>query len=267
MNQNQTIAIVGLTTAALLFGYSWKTAFTPSPKPTRLQVLANGGKVCFTSSTDPTKLLEYFEFGNSEGKKVLVAFHGAQTTGNLFPILHEWATQEDIRIIAPTLPGFGLTPHQSGFSNWVQDIVTLLQSLNVTRFHLLGTSLGFHPSPIWKNATKKRLLEHLLFIPLLKMISPRDSDTARSIRWQWEGVNSCADVIYFERADVSGLANGGRRRVVIVSGTEDAVAAPHNQTRLHDMIQKSEIVTYKGVHERAIVEPSLMIEHLKMVLV
>ncbi|KAJ3075827.1 hypothetical protein HDU98_006763 [Podochytrium sp. JEL0797] len=307
MTPRPSAVSVGLGLTALLAGYVWTTAFTPSRAPTREQIARNGGRAC---ALEGQRVLEYFEFGNPDASRVLVALPGAQSTGNLFVFLNEWAKTRNVRIVAPSLPGFGLTPHHNGgLAQWVKDIETLLQTLKIHRFDLMGASLGsiyaeefaatcdpekfqilniclyvaFAPTapgeydplegsilqPFGKlrnKPTVKRLLERLIFIPLLKTISPRDSDVCRSIRWQWEGVNSCADVIYAPRASVNDLADGGKRKVLIVSGTTDVNVAPHNQTRLHHAIAGSQLIVYEGGHERAIVEPSLMIEHLELLM-
>ena len=69
-------------------------------------------------------------------------------------------------------------------------------------------------------------MEMLILIPIIQLTSKRNSDTLRSIMWQWEGVNSCTEVIYGPRSgSIANLSHSGKeRRVLIVSGSEDAIA-------------------------------------------
>ncbi|KAJ3354342.1 hypothetical protein HDU83_005497 [Entophlyctis luteolus] len=303
---------IGLSATAAYFGYLWLTAFQPS-RPSRKQIAASGGSL-FELEND--RFLEYFEFGDTKSSRVLLCFHGAQTTGNLFVILEKWALASKIRIVAPTLPGFGLTPSlpptMSGFQVWVRDVEHLLEHLHIDRFYMLGTSLGSIYAQIfattcqmkWKNQIQniclyvgfapftpgeydplegsilqvfgelrsrplfKRMLERLLLIPILRWTSPRNGDTLRSIKWQWEGLYNSADIIYVERsfAGLKELAVGGQRRVLIVSGSNDIIAPPHNQKRLCELITGAEFVSYEGAHERAILEPELLAKHLELIL-
>jgi len=111
----------------------------------------------------------------------------------------------------------------------------------------------------------KRLVEKLIFLPLLLWFTPPDSDVHRSVSTQWEGCSSCADIIYQPwKFDWHKMAES--RRVVIVSGRQDNVAPPHNQRRLHNQIVGSQLVEYDGNHDRGIIEPQMMIEHLKLIL-
>lgn len=91
------------------------------------------------------RVLEYFIHGSPTGEKgTLLALHGAQTTGNLFQILDQWGKLRGIRIISPTLPGFGLTTYMHPYllSEWVKDMERLMEHLKVKQFDVLGTSLG-----------------------------------------------------------------------------------------------------------------------------
>ena len=124
------------------FAYQWVTAFTPSPNPTMEQITAAGGNAF---SLKDGRLVEYFVHGDVNGKKTLIALHGAQTTGKLFDLLADWAKKNDVRIIAPTLPGYGLTTFNAKSyapEDWVADAVELLDNLKVGSFAILGTSLG-----------------------------------------------------------------------------------------------------------------------------
>ena len=61
-----------------------------------------------------------------------------------FRALHQWASAANVRIVAPTLPGFGLSGAVAGYSveAWVADAEALLEHLGISDFHVLGTSLG-----------------------------------------------------------------------------------------------------------------------------
>lgn len=296
--------------AAAATCYVVGTAFTPSKRISFQQIQSDDGKVFVTSDG---RLMEYFIHGTQNGKTALVAIHGAQTTGKLFSILHEWALNNDVMVVSPTLPGFGLTPFKRLYTarEWVRDLQELLAHLKVQRFHVLGTSLGsilaaataclyapreavdnvllyvaFAPECETHDPLKgsilamfgnlrrypllKRLLEKIYFMPVLRLLVPKDSDVSRSIRYQWEGAAACADIIYqpwdFGWQGMATTAEGRARRVIIVSGRQDVAAPPHNQHRLHKCIAGSELIEVDGAHERAIQEPALMISHVKLLL-
>jgi len=303
-----TIALgIGLVGVAWV-GYLAIKALQPSPAITVQQIEAGGGIPFVVKRGKKERLLEYFIHGDSESNRVLVALHGAQTTGNLFSMLHSWAVSEKIKIVAPTLPGFGLTSWDPDLTleEWVEDIEELLSSQQVDNFHILGTSLGsiyaaalaslyqarqavlnvelyvaFAPAddthdPLKGSVLKmfadmrstpflKKVFENLVVMPLMRTFLPRDNDVSRAIRHQWEGMASCADVIYQPwRFDCTDLVTEGRK-VVIVSGRSDTAAPPHNQHRLHGMISGSTLVEYDGEHDRALREPQLMIAHLELI--
>jgi pimeloyl-ACP methyl ester carboxylesterase len=296
--------------AAAATCYLVGTAFSPSRRISFQQIQAEGGQAFITSDG---RLLEYFVHGKPNGKTVLLAIHGAQTTGKLFSILHDWALENDVRIVSPTLPGFGLSPFHRLYTprEWVRDLQELLAHLKVHRFHVLGTSLGsihaaavaclFEPREAVDNVLlyvafapqsdthdplkgsilavfgnlrryplRKRLLEKTLFMPMLRLLVPKDSDVSRSIRYQWEGAAACADIIYqpwdFDWQSMAAQTGRSPRRVIIVSGRQDVAAPPHNQHRLQNCIAGSELIEVDGAHERAIQEPALMISHVKLLL-
>ena len=80
MPTNSSIFAIGLGIGVSVLAYIYTKAFNHSPKPTRQEILENGGSVC---QVNDGRLLEYFQFGNQESSTVLVCFHGAQATGNL----------------------------------------------------------------------------------------------------------------------------------------------------------------------------------------
>ncbi len=160
MRCRQCCTYFGVVVVAVLC-YTVLTAFEPSPPITAAELRA----------TDPTanvielvdgRVIEYFVFGGSRAAaasggtsgQVLVALHGAQTTGKLFQMLDAWGVQNGVTIVAPTLPGFGFTSNMPGvpsyrLEDWVTETTThvlnrvLPQYLARGRaFHVLGTSLG-----------------------------------------------------------------------------------------------------------------------------
>jgi len=287
--------------------YAIATAFQASPSIRQDQIRADGGNVL---NLRDKRILEYFVHGDVAGKTVLLALHGAQTTGKLFSLLHDWAKSVGVRIIAPSLPGFGLTQYSANYrlEDWVLDMQELMAQLHIERFHVLGTSLGsihaaalaclYEPRQSVGNvqlyvayapaddADKhdplqgsvldmfgrmrrfplfKRLFEKLLVLPLLRLLLPRDGDVSRSIRYQWEGIASCADVIYQPwRFDWKSMARG--RQVIIVSGRKDTAAPPHNQLRLNKQIVGSQLIQYDGEHDRALKEPEMFARHVQLLL-
>jgi pimeloyl-ACP methyl ester carboxylesterase len=128
--------------AAAFLVHQWKSAFDPSPIASAEDVQRDGGHAL---TLRDGRMLEYFVHGAPQGEKTLLALHGAQTTGKLFELLSDWARANNVRIIAPTLPGFGLSTHNIRSiapADWVEDALEMLSALKVQRFSLLGTSLG-----------------------------------------------------------------------------------------------------------------------------
>lgn len=272
-------------------------------------IVRNGGKALTLSDG---RLLEYFEHGASTATATttLLAIHGAQTTGNLFHLVDGWARDRRVRVISPTLPGFGLTPYAGPYQpdRMVNDLQHLMRHAapEASTFYVVGTSLGSIPAAALASLddrvlgvelyvsfaprehdhdplkdsmlstfaatrrfpTFKKLFETGFIWPLMKWFMPKDGDVYRSIRWQWEGLSSCADIIYapwaFDWRSMATRKDGGRRRVIIVSGSDDKAAPPHNQQFLHREIRGSSLVQYQGAHERSVVEPSLLAQHLEL---
>jgi pimeloyl-ACP methyl ester carboxylesterase len=258
------------------------------------------------------RVMEFFEHGATEADAsiTLIAIHGAQTTGKLFEILNPWGKQAKIRIISPSLPGFGLSsydPANHTVDSWVKDLEELTDFLGVERFHVVGTSLGsiyaaavpvlfcrpdnvlhvmlyvaFAPQAPDNDPLKGSILEMFgsmrhrvwlhklmttcLFLPMLRTFVPKDGDVYRSIATQWEGAYECSNVIYqqWPLNWTNSIMRG--RRVLIVSGSTDDCAPPHNQKWLAANLAGSELVEYSGGHARGIEEPSLMTGHLDLML-
>eukprot|EP00475_Leptophrys_vorax_P038541 TRINITY_DN6817_c0_g2_i2.p1 TRINITY_DN6817_c0_g2~~TRINITY_DN6817_c0_g2_i2.p1 ORF type:complete len:113 (+),score=16.15 TRINITY_DN6817_c0_g2_i2:34-372(+) len=105
MNRRHLVgASAAAALAALAVGVAISKSFDPSPRIDPAQIEKDGGKYIILRDN---RLMEYFVHGKRDGNVTLVAIHGAQTTGKLFTLLDSWAKNADLRIIAPTLPGFG----------------------------------------------------------------------------------------------------------------------------------------------------------------
>jgi pimeloyl-ACP methyl ester carboxylesterase len=127
--------------------YAAATSFTPSPIATVAQIEAGGAHAL---KRDDGRVVEYFLHGAplATAKCSILALHGAQTTGNLFSLLDDFAKDANVAIVAPTLPGYGLTTiienpgSNSAVATWFADMDALLTELKLAQVHLLGTSLG-----------------------------------------------------------------------------------------------------------------------------
>ena len=88
--------------------------------------------------------LAYAEYGNPNGHPVLY-FHGAPSS-RLEPLIlgDEVINQLGLRVIAPDRPGIGRSDFQPnrGFSDWVNDVAFLANTLNLDKFSVLGVSGG-----------------------------------------------------------------------------------------------------------------------------
>jgi pimeloyl-ACP methyl ester carboxylesterase len=126
--------------------YAYLTCFAPSPRITKAEIERSGAK---SLSTPSGRLLEYFEFGasKSDATATLLLLHGAMTTGALWQTHDEWAKRRKVRIISPSLPGWGLSEHKGIDSmtqpqEFVLDVVHLMSTVEISRFHVAGASLG-----------------------------------------------------------------------------------------------------------------------------
>ena len=286
-------------------GYAVANAYNPSSPIKVEHVLKDGGNALRLRDG---RILEYFLHGDPEGKTIILALHGAQTTGRLFSLFDKWAKDNRVLLMAPTLPGFGLTSFRPGYTHrdWVMDVTELLKHLNVTFFHVLGTSLGsihavaiaslYEPSSCVKNVELyvafgppsqdhdplegsvlkvferltrfpllKRLLEKYVIRPMLLSLLPSDSDTVRSIKYQWEGLGDCARFIY-EHWDFPWKGIAKDRDIYIISGTKDQVSPPHNQKLLYNSISGSKLLSYEGIHEAGLKDTEMMAGHIALLL-
>ncbi len=68
------------------------------------------------------RYLEYYDFGatKEDAKHTIVMIHGAMTSGNVWKIHESWAKEKKVRIISPSLPGWGLTSFLPINENYVK---------------------------------------------------------------------------------------------------------------------------------------------------
>jgi pimeloyl-ACP methyl ester carboxylesterase len=130
--------------------------------------------------------LEYFEYGsNDPGAAVWLFIHGAVSTGgmlNIFPGFEAEMRAMNVRVIAPTMPGWGTSdPYPldgsifdiSGsrwLKQWAQDSLALMDFLNVSgrKFAVSGMSLGGGPG-LATAAIAQKEGRLLAFAPLIAL--------------------------------------------------------------------------------------------------
>ncbi|MQR02293.1 alpha/beta fold hydrolase [Glaciimonas soli] len=102
----------------------------------------------FVASSSPagTHTVHYKEWGDINNPRVLLCLHGlVRASGDFDFIAQELA--QTYRIICPDLVGRGLSdrladPQYYQVEQYVKDVVTLLDDLQLRQFSILGTSLG-----------------------------------------------------------------------------------------------------------------------------
>lgn len=88
--------------------------------------------------------LGYATYGAADGMPVLY-FHGAPgSRRSIFADMAAVAAQRDVRLIAPERPGYGLSAPLSerSVAAWTNDVRALTNALGITRFKLIGFSMG-----------------------------------------------------------------------------------------------------------------------------
>ena len=107
-----------------------------------------------------------------------------------------------------------------------------------------------------------RLLDKYLFVPMLAAFVDQDGKHTFA---QWEGLWYGRELISspwnFAVSDIQCRNDGN---IFIVSGTKDVVACPRNQELLHQLIPGSQLVTYHGDHEHALVHKQTLFEHVDL---
>ncbi len=121
-------------------------AFSPSARVDPESVTKAGGR-WFRTSRDE-RVVEWFEYGAkaTEARSTVLALHGAMTTGQMWAAHDAWAREHGVRIVAPSLPGWGWSesaPNSSPLQWASTDAAELFQQAGLEgRVHLLGASLG-----------------------------------------------------------------------------------------------------------------------------
>ncbi len=89
------------------------------------------------------RMLGFARFGNPTGKPILY-FTGGNSSRLEGMWFEEAAQQQDIDLIVPDRPGFGLSDFQPGrgFLDWPGDVAQLADSLSIDRFAVFGLSGG-----------------------------------------------------------------------------------------------------------------------------
>src|SRR5688572_14330590 len=83
------------------------------------QIELEGG---FSFVSSEGLVVEYFLHGARTPTTWLIALPGAMTTGNLFAFLADWAREKCVGIIAPSLPGMGLSAFTLDRELWARAI-------------------------------------------------------------------------------------------------------------------------------------------------
>jgi pimeloyl-ACP methyl ester carboxylesterase/DNA-binding CsgD family transcriptional regulator len=90
------------------------------------------------------RLMSYQEHGDPYGKPIIYC-HSA--LGSKLEYLSEidWANRLGLRLIAPERPGYGFSDpleHTSGYQEWIDDLVELLDALHIPMASLIGYGAG-----------------------------------------------------------------------------------------------------------------------------
>lgn len=93
--------------------------------------------------------LHYTEWGPQEAEHTVVCLHGLTRNGRDFDFLAQHLAARGMRVIAPDLPGRGLSERLPSMQHYVtatylSAMSTLLSRLNVSEVDWVGTSLGGH---------------------------------------------------------------------------------------------------------------------------
>ncbi|KAF0982038.1 hypothetical protein FDP41_011899 [Naegleria fowleri] len=100
------------------------------------------------------KVLEYFIYGHcattlssneTNNSRAILAIHGNGCTGSMFSQFEEMALKNDICIIAPTIPGWGLSLSLHAvtleeFSKLMKQL--LVEEMKIAKFNVIGASMG-----------------------------------------------------------------------------------------------------------------------------
>eukprot|EP00759_Apiculatamorpha_spiralis_P043815 PhF_6_TR409/c0_g1_i1/m.122 len=119
------------------------------------------------------RIVEYFVVGSTDPTRpVIINVHGYYTTGHFCSFYEEETRDSNVRMVCPSLPGWGYSSPVVGGHPWEDAIPQeLLRELNITEFHLMGTSFGFGNAAAFAMRTllesenKKRILTFTTNVP------------------------------------------------------------------------------------------------------
>jgi len=114
-------------------------------------IRSQGGRAMVVSDSElierkKIRLLEYFTYGTClSGSRAILAIHGNGCTGSMFKQYDERAQKEGICLVAPTIPGWGLSLSDRAvnlieFSTLIEQL--MLNELKIEQFSVIGVSMG-----------------------------------------------------------------------------------------------------------------------------
>ncbi|KAL4874361.1 Alpha/Beta hydrolase protein [Aspergillus karnatakaensis] len=128
----RTFARIALPGPSRVFSTNTSTSTTPSPVQIHQSI-----------ELPSKRTLSFAEYGSPQGHPLLF-LHGFPSSRLEASALHTTALQKNIRLISPDRPGYGLSTYQSNRSipNWVDDIRSLVDYLELSKYAVLGGSGG-----------------------------------------------------------------------------------------------------------------------------
>lgn len=117
--------------------------------------------------------LGYAEYGLQSGQPVLF-FHGTPGSSYIHTDMAATAKQCGIRLIAVDRPGYGLSTPQSGrlALGWADDVVFLMEALAISKFSIIGFSLGCMYALACAYSLAERVTKVMLASPLAPVGEP-----------------------------------------------------------------------------------------------
>lgn len=224
--------------------------------------------------------VHYREWGS--GETTLLMLHGWPADSTHYKELGPLLAKKNLRVIVPDLPGWGNTPVPpqawtvSDYRDWVHDFI---KSLGIEQFILFGHSFGGRVSIKYAikypydlkglvlcasagikpdHLTLKRRILKLtaslgkkaFALPGVKQLAP----AARRVLYKAAGSNDYLKaegvmkdtIVKVLEEDLSPLLNQIQMRTLLVWGTEDGATPYADAQKMHDLISKSELITFEG---------------------
>ncbi|KAJ6787968.1 hypothetical protein PWT90_07074 [Aphanocladium album] len=124
------------------------TATTAAPTTTKAataaEVTPNAAHNQTMTLPDGRKL-GFAEYGDAQGRKTLLYFHGYPSSRIEAKVLHKLAAAHSIRVLALDRPGYGLSTPQlprRALLDWPRDVQAFADTQGLDRFAVMGTSGG-----------------------------------------------------------------------------------------------------------------------------